>query len=181
MALAGVDVFYRQLYQQLAVTLTSNEVLGVLDSGFLEDYFGTDGQVTLHHLPSDQRFALLMGESPNEAAPHEVFVGQDDLSLLPDGEYRIEGRVRDVVGNYTILSAFAAPRGDEQTLTLAFSIIERVASGILIVLPAVPALKLGLPPAASALPLRAVAQRFVLVPSPRSFVLNPVADGVEQL
>ena len=45
--------------------------------------------------------------------PHDAFKGVVDLSLLPDGLYRVEGRCRDTLGNYLILSEIQSPLGTE--------------------------------------------------------------------
>ena len=47
---------------------------------------------------------------------------------MPDGDYEIRGRVRDVVGNYTILSAFQNPGGGEGVQALAVTIASGFAS-----------------------------------------------------
>jgi hypothetical protein len=118
-------VFYRGDFTLLWLTLSSNEALGVLDNSYLEDYSGTDGQVSLYHVETDTRQAVLLTESvPDELTPHEVFTGFVDLTTLPDGTYRVEGRVRDVIGNYAILSEIAAPTGEERVEPLGFLVAE---------------------------------------------------------
>ena len=114
-------VFHRQNFTELWVTLQSNEVLGMLDSDYVEDYYGTDGQVTLYDTARDVRTPIPMtevtgSEDPTPTIPHDVFTGYIDLTTLSDGAYRIEGRVRDVVGYYTILSEVENPIGDERVL-----------------------------------------------------------------
>lgn len=127
-----MTVFYRQNFSQLWIKLQSNEALGVLDSDYLEDYFGVDGQVSLLHVPTGQRFAVLMVEVPQEtpAVPHDVFQGYRFLSALPDGEYQVQCRVRDVLGNYTVVGDVASPRGDERRIALSFEVRPGAPRGI---------------------------------------------------
>lgn len=117
-------VFDRENHDSLVVTLTANEPLGILDTDFVEDYFGVDGQVTIYNTSSLVRTALVMVAVPGETpgTPDDIFRGQKLLSLLPDGDYEIQGRVRDVVGNHVILGDFQTPTGGETTLVLSFSI-----------------------------------------------------------
>ena len=104
-----MNVFRRGDFNQIWITLRSDEVLGILDSGYVEDYYGNQGQITLHHLESGIRVPILLNEligqdDPTPSLPHDVFSGYLELSGLQDGSYKIEGKVRDTVGNYTILS-----------------------------------------------------------------------------
>jgi hypothetical protein len=117
--------FYRSQYTELWITLSSDEVLGVLDSSYIEDYFGVDGQITLRH-ENGTPYTVLMNELSSETPniPHDVFTGLADLDSIPDGNYYIEGRVRDVIGNYTILHAVENPLGSERVLNLQFKVVE---------------------------------------------------------
>jgi hypothetical protein len=118
-----MPTFYRGPFTELWITLRSDEVLGVLDSDYLEDYFGADGQVTLRY--QDGTFYTVLMNEVTEETPgvaHDVFTGPVDLSTIPDGIYTIQGRVRDVVGNYTILDEVETPLGDERIINLTFTV-----------------------------------------------------------
>jgi hypothetical protein len=108
-------VFYRSTFTELWITIQSNEPLAPLDSGYVEDYFGVDGQLTLYNVDTNSRTPVLMSEDTGEtpSIPHDVFTGMVDLTLVPNGNYRVEGRVRDVIGNYRILSEVQTPFGGE--------------------------------------------------------------------
>lgn len=112
-------IFFRSNYSQFWLTLQSNEALGLLDTDFIEDYFGVDGQVTIHHLTAGARWPMMMSmDAPN------TFIGVLPVENLPNGKYKVEGRVRDTLNNYSILSAFQNPQGFERVLQLNFEIIE---------------------------------------------------------
>mgnify|MGYP000082518658 CR=1 FL=1 len=112
-------IFYRGNYTQLWLVLTSDEPLGVLDTDFLEDYFGADGFVTLRHLPTGNTYQMPMVAV---GTGNTMFRGFYNLNLLPDGLFQIEARVRDPVGNYTILNQVLNPFGNERVLALGFEI-----------------------------------------------------------
>jgi hypothetical protein len=118
-------IFARSQFSEIRITLRSNEVLGELDQSYIEDYFGTGGQVSLCHLATDTKYPVLMGEvtdsTPN--VPHDVFRGFASLENLPDGAYEIQGRVRDLTGNYTILGEVSNPIGTERIVHLRFSVV----------------------------------------------------------
>jgi hypothetical protein len=113
-----MQIFRRGDYNQLWITLQSNEVLGLLDSSYIQDYYGTQGQVSLLNTETQTRTFVLMSEdvSATPAMFHDVFSGYIDLSELDDGLYKVEGMVRDVAGNYTILSQIENPTGQEQVI-----------------------------------------------------------------
>lgn len=119
-----MSVIYRSQFSTLWITLEANETLGILDSDYLEDYYGNDGQVTLHHVDSATDYPVLMVEQVAETPeiPHDVFRGQANLTGLPDGNYQVRGRCRDVVGHYTILSSVQTPFGGELVIALGFEI-----------------------------------------------------------
>ena len=115
---------YRGGMTTLWLTLQSNEALGILDSAYIEDYFGADGQVSLYHIATDAHYPVVMVAQPDQTpgVDNDVFKGSYLFSLLPNGDYEIRGRVRDVVGNYTILSALQNPSGGEGVQALALTI-----------------------------------------------------------
>ncbi len=104
-----MTTFYRGGFQELWLTLSSDEALGLLDTGYLQDWSGQDGSVSLLHLHTGQRFPVPMAPAPPDSAAN--FRGWVALEGLPSGSYAIQGRVRDLVGNITILGAFHAPDG----------------------------------------------------------------------
>jgi len=109
----------------LDLSIDSNEELGILDSSFLEDFYGVDGQLTLYHQDTAQEFDILMlpvvGGGPY---PNDHFEGTRDATVMPLGIYEIRGRCRDTIGNYTIMTAFQNPDGGEQVTELLFSLVE---------------------------------------------------------
>jgi hypothetical protein len=116
-----MEIFRRNSFSQIWVNLKSDEVLGVLDSSYIQDYFGNQGQITLYHPESGVRIPIAMNEligpdDPTPEIPHDVFTGFIDLSTIQDGTYRIEGLVRDTVGNYTVLSEIQNPLGIERVI-----------------------------------------------------------------
>ena len=117
--------FYRAAHTTLWLTIQSNESLGVLDSDYIEDYHGADGQLTLHHVATTTDYPVLMAPQPDQTPliPNDVFRGPVTLATLPDGDYELRGRVRDVTGNYTILSAFASPQGGEDVQAIVLTIL----------------------------------------------------------
>jgi hypothetical protein len=128
-----LSLFYRSSYSQIVIKLSSDETLGILDSGYLEDYGGNNGRVTLHHEPTGVKYPLLMAELPSEtpATEHDVFEGRFLLTGKPNGRYWIQGRVRDIAGNYTILGAIANPVGNERVLSLGIELLDNYAPVII--------------------------------------------------
>jgi hypothetical protein len=95
--------FYKSNYSQIAITVTSNEVLGILDTDYIEDYYGVDGQVTVYHPATDTRYPVLM----TAIVPETQFRGYFQLTGKPLGQYQIQGKVRDKIGNVTVMGAIA--------------------------------------------------------------------------
>ena len=120
-----ISQFSRANYQQVAITLSSNEILGLLSSDYLEDYSGNNGSISLFHVASSVRYPLLMTEVFVETPtiPHDVFRGYFVLAGKPDGLYWLQGRLRDVVGNYTVLGQVANPIGNERVLEIGIDIV----------------------------------------------------------
>ncbi len=117
-------IFYRGSWTEFWLRISSNEPLGLLDTSYKEDYYGNDGYLTLHHLSTGDRIPILMVEAPEitPSIPRDNFIGSMNLDIMQDGLYRVEGRVRDELGNYTILSDFVSPAGDEEILPLQFEL-----------------------------------------------------------
>lgn len=129
-------IIYRGAFATLWITLQSNEQLGILDTDYLEDYAGADAQVTVHHIEGATDYPVLMIDQPGQTpgTPNDVFTGQLVLATLPDGNYEIRGRCRDLAGNYTILNSVATPIGGEQIIVMAFEI--KAGSGLYYPMPA---------------------------------------------
>lgn len=93
--------FYRNTYSQVAITITSNEVLGKLDTDYIEDYYGVDGQITLYHPDTNTRYPVLI----TAIVAARQFIGYFNLANKPLGRYEIQGKVQDMVGNVTIIGS----------------------------------------------------------------------------
>ena len=117
-------IVFRGSFTTLWITLQSNEELGLLATDYLEDYFGTDGQITLHHVEGPTDYPVLMIEQPAQTPgiPNDYFLGQIPFASIPDGNYEIRGRCKDVVDNYSILNSVQSPLGGEQTIIITFEI-----------------------------------------------------------
>lgn len=115
-------MLYKRNYIDLVID--SDEELGILDTTYLEDYTGIDGQLTLYHVSSDWAYDILMAEVAGGGPyDHDHFEGSRSASAMPLGAYEIRGRVRDIAGNYTILSAFQTPLGTERVIPLGFNLV----------------------------------------------------------
>lgn len=112
-------IFYRGSYSQAVITVQSNEVLGDLDTSFVEDYYGNDGQLSFYSLSAGTRSPFLVNWIDDTRT---AFRGWLPLSIINDGVYELQGRVRDVVGNYTILSDYFDIAALGQKYTLAFEV-----------------------------------------------------------
>ncbi len=109
--------FDRLQYTEVGITLRSNEAFGMLDTGFLRDYYGVNNQLTVLQVATGQRFSLLLNEVIETSTsfpdvPLDTWRGFLNLALYADGVYQLEGTVRDVIGNYRILGSVENPRGD---------------------------------------------------------------------
>ena len=117
-------IFYRSDFTEIWIRIVSNETLGVLNSDYIQDYYGSDGYLTLKNKDTNERFPIAMSpvlvDTPSVS--HDVFIGNFDLSSLPNGNYTVEGRVVDLAGNYTILGDFENPLGTEEVSQFNFKI-----------------------------------------------------------
>lgn len=121
-----MTTFNRGNFTQLWIRLTSDEPLGVLDTDYLEDYYGNDGFITLYNPTTLGEFQLAMLAVPDITpnVPNDVFQGvYSPLSDLVDGTYELRFRCRDLYGNYTISNSVQSPVGDERVLALAVILI----------------------------------------------------------
>lgn len=116
--------FYRGQFSQLWLTLRSDEVLGMLDTDYIEDFNGVDGQISVL-MPDNTRMPVLMSEvlSDTPDVPHDSFTGAIELADVPNGHYQVQGRVRDLTGNYTVIGTVANPIGNERVIALEFDIV----------------------------------------------------------
>ena len=113
-----MTTFRRAEWSQLWIQLTADEPLGILDSSYLEDFNGTDGQVSLLHVKTGTRHSVLMAPVPSDSQIN--FRGFILGNALANGKYAIQGRVRDLVGNLSIMGAVSTPAGGERILHLEF-------------------------------------------------------------
>lgn len=101
-------IFNRGTFTEIWFRLASNEALGILDTDYIEDYYGVDGQLTLVHLETLSEYPILMSPTV-DAVQGNILAGFKLLAGLDDGNYVLKGRVRDVLGNYTILTDYIVP------------------------------------------------------------------------
>lgn len=119
-------VFPRGNYTNMLLTIKSSEELGVLDSGYVEDYDGVDGFMTLRRLSDSLRVSYPAVAVPDETPqiPNDVWRISIPLASINNEFYELEGRVRDIVGNYTIFGAVANPIGGEEITTLTLEVVD---------------------------------------------------------
>lgn len=101
-------IFNRGSFTEIWFRLESNEALGILDTDYIEDYYGSDGQLTLFNTQTLAEYPVLMNPTI-DAISGDILTGYILLSSITDGEYTLKGRVRDVLGNYTILTDYYIP------------------------------------------------------------------------
>lgn len=119
-------VFPRGNFTNMQLRIKSNEELGILDSDYVEDYFGTDGFLTLRRLSNNDRVSYPVTALPAEtpAIDNDVFQITVPLSSLLNEVYAVEGRVKDIVDNYTIIGAVQTPIGGEGLSSLTVEIVD---------------------------------------------------------
>ncbi|MCK5643218.1 MAG: hypothetical protein KAJ19_20585 [Gammaproteobacteria bacterium] len=119
-------VFPRGTFTNMLLTIKSSEELGILDSDYVEDYDGVDGFMTLKRLSDSQRVSYPTVAVPDETPgiPNDVWRITVPLASIDNGFYELEGRVRDIAGNYTIFGAVANPIGGEDITTLTLEVID---------------------------------------------------------
>jgi len=109
----------------LDLTIDANEELGVIDTLYLEDYYGVDGHLTLVHQTTSQEFDIVMADVVGGGAfAHDHYEGTRDATTMPLGSYEVRGQVRDVIGNRTIITAIQTPVGGERVISLIFDLVE---------------------------------------------------------
>ena len=119
-------VFPRGSFSNLLLSIRSNEELGILDSDYIEDYYGTDGYITLKRLYDGNRVSYPVVALPAEtpAIDNDVFQATISLASLENTVYEVEGRVKDLTVNYTIFGSVQNPIGGEDITTLTIEIVD---------------------------------------------------------
>lgn len=122
----GLQTVYKRDY--LDLYLTSDEELGILDTSYIEDYYGTDGQLTLYCEGTGGEFEIVMAESEGGGeAEHDYFTGTVSMWSMPASTYQVRGQVRDVQGNYTVLNSYYQMTG-QNIQELKFKILAMLAA-----------------------------------------------------
>ena len=96
--------FSRRHYSQLVVSISANEPLADLGGGYIQDYYGTVSQVTLHDIQTDLRYEILITD--NNPTYLEGYI---NLDIIPNGRYEFEGFLSDLVGNNTVIGDLQNP------------------------------------------------------------------------
>ena len=114
--------FARGAYSTLHLRLSASEQLELLDSGYLEDYYGNDGFLTLVNLDTLQEQMIPVAALPSETpdVPNDVFELVLPLEFLPNGEFELRGRAVDVAGNATVITSFNSPQPGAAVQAFAF-------------------------------------------------------------
>ena len=120
-----MSVFYRGTFTALWLNISSNEALGILDTDYIEDYNGVDGHITLFNVGTGTPYDVVMLSVPSEtpSVDNDYFRGAISLLTIPNGQYEVRCRVKDVVGNYTIIGAVSSPIGGERILSLPIDVL----------------------------------------------------------
>lgn len=113
-------IFYRDSSNNLGFVFKSDETLGILETDYFEDFYGIDGQLTIRSQATSSELVLTLIPSTN--LPKTEFYGWIPVASLPNGDYTVEGRCKDVVGNYTIITAFQNSIQAQSRVLLGFSI-----------------------------------------------------------
>lgn len=134
-------IFDRGQLTEIWLRLESGEALGVLQSGYIQDAYGTDGQVTLEHVSSGTRWAVMVVEDAADLGTHTVFQGHLPLSSIPDGSFRLHAKCRDPIGNYTAIGTVVDTSNISRFLVLGFTVVsehdaETLATSLIVTLPA---------------------------------------------
>lgn len=99
--------FYTKKFNELVIQIEAEELTGEVLSSYFENYFGLDSTLTLRHRQSNRTFNIGLYNTG-----YNQFEGVYPLTMLPFGLYRLEGRVRDIMNNYALLSAFHIDTGE---------------------------------------------------------------------
>jgi hypothetical protein len=110
-------LFYRGTFTHLLIRLESSVAIGVLDVTYVQDYFGANGQLTIQHLDSGQRFVV-----PMVVAGDDKLQGTILFADIPNGDYQIQGRIRNTSDEYFILTVVQTPLGGEEIIESEFEV-----------------------------------------------------------
>ena len=122
-----MTVFYKENFTNMTVRLAFSEELAILDTDYIEDYSGTDGQILMYRLADGAGYVLPMSHVPAETpgVDFDVFEGTIVLNTIPTGRYELRGRVVDTLGNYTIISEInpALVLGGERIINVQIAVV----------------------------------------------------------
>jgi len=118
--------FARGNFTSAQISIKASEELGLLDTDYVEDYDGVDGYMTLRRLSDDLRVSFPAVAVPAETpdVDNDVWRITVPLASVNNEPYELEGRVRDIIGNYTIFGSVATPIGGEDIESLSIQFIE---------------------------------------------------------
>lgn len=117
--------FSRRNYSQLVVSISADEPLADLGGGYIEDYYGTISQITLHNTDTDTRYDVLITDN------NPTFLeGYVNLNSLPDGLYNFEGLITDTVGHNTIIGELQNTSLTGQELSVVLTIHPALELGV---------------------------------------------------
>lgn len=114
--------FFRGQYAEAVLEIHSSEELGLINTGFLEDAYGTDGQISVRNMDTGIRYPLLMAEVSDGGPPHDYFRGYLPLASVPNGPYALDFRVQDPRGNVTIVGALETGGTADRYQSIEFAI-----------------------------------------------------------
>lgn len=114
--------FFRSNFAQIAIAIQTNEALGLLQTDYIEDIDGIDGQLSIVSSTGVKR-SFLVSVISNELSGC-LLQGRINLSLIGDGFYSIQGYARDTLGNITAIFQEIEIRNGVQFVPTTFKAIE---------------------------------------------------------
>ena len=119
-----MQTIYREDHTQLWLTIQSSEQLGVLDTGYIENYFGVDGRLSLYHRATGNRYSVTVApvDSKTPGVTNDVFRGFIAMNSIPNGVFEVQGRVRDEYGHRIIIGSLAEPDGTENKVKMQIEV-----------------------------------------------------------
>lgn len=127
--------FYRGTYSEAVIEIHSSEELGVLDTGYIESAHGLDGSISVRNVATGDRTDLLMAEINDGPPAHDFFRGYLNLTGLPNGQYALDFKVRDLFGNVTVVGQVDDPAGAAAHQDLDLWILSKGTAKMLVRLP----------------------------------------------
>ena len=123
----SITTFARRNFDDLWIVLRADEELGPINGGFIEDYYGDVGYITLYHVDTEVEYQMAMLPVPEETPEidNDVFEGTLPLAPMDNGLYEVRFRVTDLVGNRTISNSVQNPFGGERIISLMLNIVEQ--------------------------------------------------------